>query len=166
MFKVNRSVCIDKSDSNGLLNTRINGFVIIVPNPFKASKDCSGIFSSLEGCIIKVESWARLEFVNNTFRIRLRVEDWISGLVATFPVIRNTTHVRVSGMIDCCDEPLVVAFAHVCDLLTCVFSIVCNTVSVDIMICFNPIFEREFHWNTDCVTYQNADILIVDSSFI
>ena len=166
VFEVDRSVGIDESDGNRLFEACENGFVVAVTDPFQSSEDGCGILACLEGCIIEVETRARIEVVEDTFIIGLSVKDWISSLISTRPIIRNSPHVRVSRVIDVGHEPLALAFTHVGNTLACILMVVSDSIAIEVVVSFNPIHECQFHRNSNLIMDEDSNILLVDACLI
>ena len=94
------------------------------------------------------------------------VEEWVTCLVATLPEVRNTTHVRISRVVDGCDEPLVLGFSCIVNRLHDVFLRVSLTIAVCIVVGFDPIHQLEAHWVANIVIDKDLDFLLHACCFI
>ena len=69
-------------------------------------------------------------------------------------------------MVDGCGEHLVVCFGLVCYNLVSVLAWICFAVSVQVMVCFNPIIKSQFSRVADCIRYSDADLLSFICCFV
>ena len=69
-------------------------------------------------------------------------------------------------MVDGCGEHLVVCFSLVSYNLVSILAWICFAVSVQVMVCFNPIIESQFSRVANCIRYSDTDLLSFICCFV